>query len=200
MFANWTIDGAQHCFNKNWYSRQKCGFLRNTQHLLYSKKYKCISSPEQNYFSHFAMRYSVVSNLLVCAHTCGCGNQYAIACDSLDVRKQSHTLRCGKMCAMSVRVRLKIHFFLMTIRQSNQGYGYKSNASKQHESCSVFLQSQYLAMYCDCKIFYASVVSIMKSRTYGKKLFWQIGKVLTLCSTVQCCRFWIRHTPWNKFM
>ena len=30
MFANWTIDGAKHCFNKNWYGRQKCGFLRNT--------------------------------------------------------------------------------------------------------------------------------------------------------------------------
>ena len=59
MFANWTIDGAQHCFNKNWYGRQKCGFLRNTQDLLYSKKTECISSPEQNYFSHFAMRYPV---------------------------------------------------------------------------------------------------------------------------------------------
>ena len=59
MFANWLIDGLKHCFNKNWYGRQKCGFLRNTQDLLYSKKSKCISSPEQNYFSHFAMRYPV---------------------------------------------------------------------------------------------------------------------------------------------
>ena len=29
-FANWTIDGAQHWFNKNWLGRQKMGFLRNT--------------------------------------------------------------------------------------------------------------------------------------------------------------------------
>ena len=34
-------------------------FLRNTQDLLYQKKIKCISSPEQNYFAHFAMRYPV---------------------------------------------------------------------------------------------------------------------------------------------
>jgi hypothetical protein len=30
FFPNWTIDGAQHWFNKNYLGRQKCGFLRNT--------------------------------------------------------------------------------------------------------------------------------------------------------------------------
>ena len=29
-FPNWTIDGTQDWFNKNWLDRQKCGFLRNT--------------------------------------------------------------------------------------------------------------------------------------------------------------------------
>ena len=45
-FPNWTIDGVQHWFNKNWLARQKCGFLRNTQDLLFKKKSKCISSPK----------------------------------------------------------------------------------------------------------------------------------------------------------
>ena len=61
MFAKWTIDGVQHQFNKNWLDRQKMGFLRNTLDLLHSKTSKYISSPEQNYFSHFAMRYPVVA-------------------------------------------------------------------------------------------------------------------------------------------
>ena len=30
MFAKWTVDGVQHQFNKNWFGRQKLGFLRNT--------------------------------------------------------------------------------------------------------------------------------------------------------------------------
>ena len=29
-FANWTIGGAQHQFDKNWLERQKMGFLSNT--------------------------------------------------------------------------------------------------------------------------------------------------------------------------
>ena len=35
------------------------GFLRNTQDLLYQQKSKHISSSEQNYFTHFALRYPV---------------------------------------------------------------------------------------------------------------------------------------------
>ena len=46
-------------YKKNRLYWQKMGFLRNTQDLLYQKKSKCISSPEQNYFTHFAMRYPV---------------------------------------------------------------------------------------------------------------------------------------------
>jgi hypothetical protein len=30
MFAKWTRHGVQHQFNKNWLTRQKMGFLRNT--------------------------------------------------------------------------------------------------------------------------------------------------------------------------
>ena len=30
MLAKWTVDGVQHQFNKNWFGRQKMGFLRNT--------------------------------------------------------------------------------------------------------------------------------------------------------------------------
>jgi hypothetical protein len=41
-FENWTIDGAQHWFNKNWLGRQKMEFLRNTQDLLYLKNQMCI--------------------------------------------------------------------------------------------------------------------------------------------------------------
>ena len=29
MFANWTIGGAQHQFNKNWWTRHKCPYLMN---------------------------------------------------------------------------------------------------------------------------------------------------------------------------
>ena len=39
--------------------KQKMGFLRNTQNLLYCKKSKSISSPEPKYFLHFALRYRV---------------------------------------------------------------------------------------------------------------------------------------------
>ena len=46
MFAKWTIDGVQHQFNENWLDRQKMGFLRNTEDLLYSQKSKVLSSPE----------------------------------------------------------------------------------------------------------------------------------------------------------
>ena len=34
MFANWTTDGVQHWFNKNWLASQDIGFLRNTKDLL----------------------------------------------------------------------------------------------------------------------------------------------------------------------
>ena len=44
-FTNWTIDRAQHWFNKNWLDRQNIGFLSNTYNLLYKKKVKCTSSP-----------------------------------------------------------------------------------------------------------------------------------------------------------
>ena len=38
----------------------KTGMVGKNVDLLYSKKSKCISSPELNYFSHFAMRYPVL--------------------------------------------------------------------------------------------------------------------------------------------
>ena len=60
MFANWTIDGVQHQFNKNWWIRQKRVLLTNTKNPKYQQKLKFIPSPEQNHFSGFAMRYPVI--------------------------------------------------------------------------------------------------------------------------------------------
>ena len=45
MFAQWTIDGVLHQFNKNWLARQNITFLRNTQTLLYQKNCKHTPSP-----------------------------------------------------------------------------------------------------------------------------------------------------------
>ena len=59
MFAKWTRDGVQHQFNKNWLDREKWGFSGTHSTSYIRKKSKCIPLPEQNYFSHFAMRYPV---------------------------------------------------------------------------------------------------------------------------------------------
>ena len=64
MFANWTIDGAQHQKNNKWLNRQNLAFLNNTQDLLQQEKVKFTSSPQSIYFIHFAMRYPVICSLL----------------------------------------------------------------------------------------------------------------------------------------
>ena len=61
MFAKWTIDGMQHQFNKNWLD----GVSQEHTGLLVLKKIKSISLPEQNYFTHFAMRYPVLHSHLL---------------------------------------------------------------------------------------------------------------------------------------
>ena len=56
VLSNWTIEGARHQKNKNWWIQHKSAFLMNTWDLKYQQKSK---SPEQNYFALFAMRYPV---------------------------------------------------------------------------------------------------------------------------------------------
>jgi hypothetical protein len=43
-------------------TRHKCPYLRNTYNPKYQQKSKFISSPEQNCFLHFAMRYPVLQS------------------------------------------------------------------------------------------------------------------------------------------
>ena len=60
-FTYHPIEGVQHQFIKIWWTRHKCPYLMNTQDLKYQQKSKSISSPDQNYFVHFDMRYPVTT-------------------------------------------------------------------------------------------------------------------------------------------
>ena len=69
-FANWTIDGVQHWFNKNWLGRRKNGVSQeHTGPLIFKKKNQMYIHKEQNYFAHFAMRYPVVHPCAKCVRT-----------------------------------------------------------------------------------------------------------------------------------
>ena len=57
--TNWTIEGAQHQKNKNWWIWHKSAFLMNPQDPKYQLKSKAVSSAEPNHFVHFAMRHPV---------------------------------------------------------------------------------------------------------------------------------------------
>ena len=65
MLTNWTIDGAQHKKDLNWWIRHKCPALINTNDPKYQQKSKSISSTEKNYLSLFAMRYPVIRDMVV---------------------------------------------------------------------------------------------------------------------------------------